>query len=104
MLGNPNVMSGSLDKGQSVFAILDRLRRLSAHGMEAPAGAASSSTPGEEYDDDDREGDGSVMLCSPPVPSEDSEVELAASDITSVFDDRGTLEFEMPASTFLCSS
>ena len=98
MLGNPNVMSGSLDKGrQSVFAILDRLRRPSAHGTEAPAGAASSSTPGEEYDDDDREGDGSVMLYSPLVPSEDSEVELAASDVMSVFDDGETLEVEMPA-------
>jgi hypothetical protein len=93
-------MSGSLDKGrQSVFAILDRLRRPSAHGTEAPAGAApsSESTPGDEYDDDDREGDGSVMLYAPLVPSEDSEVELAASDITSVFDDGETLEYEQPA-------
>ncbi|KAI0271809.1 hypothetical protein BGY98DRAFT_1100211 [Russula aff. rugulosa BPL654] len=95
LLGNPNVMSGSLDKGrQSVFAILDRLRRPSAHGTEAPAGAAPSSTSGEEYDDNDREGDGSVMLYSPLVPSEDSEVELAASDIMSVFDDGETLEYE----------
>lgn len=96
LLGNPNVMSGSLDKGrQSVFAILDRLRRPSAHGTEAPAGAPSS-TSGQEYDDD-REGDGSVMLYSPLVPSEDSEVELAASDIMSVFDDGETLEYELPA-------
>ena len=57
----------------------------------------SSSTPVEEYDDDDREGDGSVMLYSLLVPSEVSEVELAASDIMSMFDDGGTLEFEMPA-------
>lgn len=98
LLGNPSVMSGSLDKGrQSVFAILDRLRRPSAPGTEAPAGAAPSSTPGEEYDDDDREGDGSVMLYAPLVPGEDSEVELAASDITSVFDDGETLEYEQPA-------
>lgn len=97
LLGNPNVMSGSLDKGrQSVFAILDRLRRPSAPGTEAAAGAASSSTPGEE-NDDDREGDGSVMLYAPLVPGEDSEVELAASDITSVFDDGETLEYEQPA-------
>ncbi|KAF8506526.1 hypothetical protein F5888DRAFT_1602652 [Russula emetica] len=94
-LGNPNVMSGSLDKGrQSVFAILDRLRP-SAHGTEAPAGAAPSSKPGGEYDD--REGDGSVMLYTPLVPSEDSEVELAASDIMSVYDDGETLEYEQPA-------
>ena len=98
LLGNPNVMSGSLDKGrQSVFAILDRLRRPSAHGTEAPAGAAPSSTPAEERDDDDREGDGSIMLYTPLVPSEDSEVELAASDIMSVFDDGETLEYEQPA-------
>jgi hypothetical protein len=89
LLGNPNVMSGSLDMGrQSVFAILDRLRRPSAHGTEAPAGAALSSTPGE---------DGSVMLYAPLVPNEDSEVEIAASDITSVFDDGETLEYEEPA-------
>jgi hypothetical protein len=91
-------MSGSLDKGrQSVFAILDRLRRPSAHGTEASPGAEPSSTPGEEYNDDDREGDGSVMLYAPLVPGEDSEVELAASDITSVFDDGETLEYEQPA-------
>ena len=98
LLGNPNVMSGSLDKGrQSVFAILDRLRRPSAHGTEALAGAAPSSTPGGELDDDDREGDGSIMLYTPLVPSEDSEVELAASDIMSVYDDGETLEYEQPA-------
>jgi hypothetical protein len=98
LLGNPNVMSGSLDKGrQSVFAILDRLRRPSAHGTDAPGGAVPSSTPGEEYNDDDREGDGSVMLYAPLVPNEDDEVELAASDITSVFDDGETLEYEQPA-------
>src|SRR6266436_4322578 len=72
LLGNANIMSGSLDKGrQSVFAILDRLRRPSAHGTEARAGDAPSSTSGQEPDDD-REGDVSVMLYSPLVPSEDS--------------------------------
>ena len=60
------------------------------------AGAAPSSSPGEEYDRD-REGDGSIMLYDPLVPSEDSEVELAASDITSLFDDGETLEYEQPA-------
>ena len=56
-------MSGFFDKGrQSVFAILDRLGRPPTHGTEAPAGAAPSSTPEGEYDGDDREGDGSVML------------------------------------------
>jgi hypothetical protein len=48
LLSNPNVMSGSLDKGrQSVFAILDRLRRPSAHGTEAPASrSAARKEPG----------------------------------------------------------
>lgn len=97
-LGNSNIMSGSLDKGrQSVFTILDHLRRPSPHRTEASAGATPSSTLGEEHDGDDGEGDGSVMLYSPLVPSEDSEVELAASDIMSVFDDGETLEYEQPA-------
>jgi hypothetical protein len=37
------------------------------------------------------------MLYAPLVPNEDSEVEIAASDITSVFDDGETLEYEEPA-------
>lgn len=91
LLGNANVMSGSLDKGrQSVFAVLDRLRRPSAHATEAPADATPSSTSDEEQDD-------SIMLYGPLVPSEDSEVELAASDIVSVFDDGETVEYEQPA-------
>jgi hypothetical protein len=98
LLGNTNVMSGSLDKGrQSVFAILDRLRRPSARATEIPAGSAPSSISEEEQDDEDCEGDSSIMLYGPLVPSEDSEVELAASDIMSVFDDGETFEFEQPA-------
>ncbi|KAI9508361.1 hypothetical protein F5148DRAFT_979929 [Russula earlei] len=93
LLNNTNAMSGSLEKGrQSVFTILDRLRRPSRM-EEAPAGSAPSSM--EEQDED--EGDGSVMLYGPIVPSDDSEVELAASDIMSVFDDGESLEFEQPA-------
>lgn len=92
LLGNVNVMNGSLDKGrQSVFAILDRLRRPSARAMEDSAGSAA------EQDDEGSEEDNSVMLYGPLVPSEDSEVELAASDIVSVFDDGETLEYEQPA-------
>ncbi|KAI0287729.1 hypothetical protein BC826DRAFT_972020 [Russula brevipes] len=98
LLGNVNVMSGSLDKGrQSVFAILDRLRKPSARATEAPVDSAPSSVSGEEQDAEDDEGDSSIMLYGPLVPSEDSEVELAASDIMSVFDDGETLEFEQPA-------
>jgi len=97
-LGNANVMSGSFDKGrQSVFSILDRLRRPSTHGTEALDGAAPPSTSGEEQDDNNQEGDDSIMLYTPLVPSEDSEVEIAASDIMSVFDDGETLEYERPS-------
>jgi hypothetical protein len=98
LLGNANIMSGSLDKGrQSVFAILDRLRRPSARATEAPTGSAPSPVQetreeAEEYDDGS-----SIMLYGPIVPSEDSEVELAASDIMSVFDDGESLEFEQPS-------
>ena len=91
-------MCGSLDKGrQSVFAVLDRLRRPSGRTKEAPAGSAPSSVSEREYDDDDDDGDSSIMLYGPLVPDEDSEVEIAASDVMSVFDDGETLEFERPA-------
>jgi hypothetical protein len=50
-----------------------------------------------EDDEDEDDGHGSIMLYGPLVPSEDSEVELAASDVMSVFDDGETLEFERPA-------
>ena len=94
LLGNTNVMSGSLDKGrQSVFAILDRLRRPSARATEVPAGSATS----EEQDGEENEGDNSLMLYAPLVPTEDSEIEIAASDVMSEFDDGETLEYEEPA-------
>jgi hypothetical protein len=65
--------------------------------MEDPAGSAPSSKSKEEQDDEGSEGDSSIMLYTPLVPSEDSEVELAASDIMSVYDDGETLEYEQPA-------
>jgi hypothetical protein len=65
--------------------------------MEASAGAAPSSASEREQDESDDDGDNSVMLYGPIVPSEDSEVELAASDIMSEFDDGETLEYEEPA-------
>lgn len=96
LLGNTNVMSGSTDKRQSVFEILDRLRRPSGRAMEdsndLPSAISEEGQGNDEYEDD-----GSIMLYGPLVPSEDSEVELAASDIMSVFDDGETLEFERPA-------
>ncbi|KAI0248359.1 hypothetical protein BJV78DRAFT_1284875 [Lactifluus subvellereus] len=98
LLGNANAMGGSLDKGrQSVFAILDRLRRPSARAMEAPADSAPSSVSEEQEGAENDDENSSIMLYGPLVPSEDSEVELAASDIMSVFDDGETFEFEQPA-------
>ena len=94
LLGNTNVMSGSTDKRQSVFEILDHIRRPSGRAMGASNDLQSSEEEqeNEEYDDNS-----SIMLYGPLVPSEDSEVELAASDIMSVFDDGEMLEFERPA-------
>ena len=98
LLGNANVMGGSLDKGrQSVFAILDRLRRPSARTTEAPTDSAPSSVSEEQGRSDDDDEDSGIMLYGPLVPNEDSEVELAASDIMSVYDDGETQEFEQPA-------
>ncbi|KAI9455902.1 hypothetical protein BJY52DRAFT_1224430 [Lactarius psammicola] len=97
LLGNTNVMSGSLDKSrQSVFAILDRLRRPSGRAMET-SNDLQSSVSEEEQENEEYDDGSSIMLYGPLVPSEDSEVELAASDIMSVFDDGETLEFERPA-------
>jgi hypothetical protein len=99
LLGNTNVMSGSTDKRQSVFEILDRIRRPSGRAMEA-SNDLQSSVSEEEQENEEYESyddSSSIMLYGPLVPSEDSEVELAASDIMSVFDDGETLEFERPA-------
>jgi hypothetical protein len=63
-------------------------------------GASATSSPSsvsERQDEGDEDGDSSIMLYGPLVPSEDSEVELAASDVMSVFDDGETLEYEQPA-------
>jgi hypothetical protein len=99
LLGNAKIMSGSLDKGrQSVFAILDRLRRPSARATEAPTGSAPSPVHEEAREEAEEYDDGSsIMLYGPIFPGEDSEVELAASDIMSVFDDGESLESEQPS-------
>ncbi|KAH9178541.1 hypothetical protein EDB89DRAFT_953833 [Lactarius sanguifluus] len=98
LLGNTNAMSGSLDKGrQSVFAILDRLRRPSGRAVETSNDPPSSMSEEEEQENEEYDDGSSIMLYGPLVPDEDSEVELAASDIMSVFDDGETLEFERPA-------
>jgi hypothetical protein len=76
----------------------DRLRRPSAHPMEASANSSvPASVSGCEQDEEDDDGDSSIMLYCPLAPSEDSEVELPTSNVMSVFDDGETLEFEQPA-------
>lgn len=97
LLGNTSVMSGSTDKRQSVFEILDRLRRPSGRATEVSNDLPSAISEEGEEGNEEYEDDSSIMLYGPIVPSEDSEVELAASDIMSVFDDGETLEFERPA-------
>ncbi len=96
LLGNASVMNSPDKNRQSVFSILDRLRRPSGRANESsndlPSSVSEEEQEAEEYDDNS-----SIMLYGPIVPSEDSEVELAASDIMSVFDDGETLEFERPA-------
>ena len=96
-LRNANALYGPLDKSrQSVFAILDRLRRPSGRAMETSNGPPSSVSE-EEQENEEYDDRSSIMLYGPLVPSEDSEVEIAASDIMSEFDDGETFEFERPA-------
>ncbi|KAI0315660.1 hypothetical protein OF83DRAFT_1130888 [Amylostereum chailletii] len=94
MLSNVSLMNGSLDKGrQSVFAMLDRMR-ISRRSPPTAAAPDEISDVAELLDDDDNE---SVMLYGPLVPDEDSEVEIAASDVMSTYDDGETIEYERPA-------
>ena len=89
-------MNGSLEKGrQSVFAILDRLRIPGMHSAVSPDTPLSErAKESGQYSDDDS----SVMLYGPLVPTDESEVEIARSDIVSVCDDgEEVLEFERPA-------
>lgn len=73
------VMNGSVERGrESVWSVLDRLR-----SPFIKKGAISelneASRPGAEYEDDN----GSVMMYGPLEPTEDSEIEIARSEIIS---------------------
>jgi hypothetical protein len=90
LLTDAGLMNGKA-AGTGVFALLDRLRFRNATPAASPP--AANTMP---YDDDSDAGSG-VMLYAPLEPDESSEVELAASDCMSVFDDGETVEFERPA-------
>ncbi|KAH7925522.1 hypothetical protein BV22DRAFT_1033891 [Leucogyrophana mollusca] len=69
------IMNGSIERGrQSVWSVLDRLRRPQEEGKEA------GGNVGVDPDDDDS----SVMMYAPLEPTEGSEVEIALSEIVSV--------------------
>lgn len=81
-------MNGSLEKGrQSVFSILDRLRSPAPSRPTSIASSAGLAPPDVENYEDDMDDNESIMLYGPLEPTEDSEVELARSDIMSVCDD-----------------
>lgn len=74
------IMNGSVDRGrESVWSVLDRLRSpLSKKDVVSEPNEASR--PGAEYEDDN----GSVMMYGPLEPTEDSEIEIARSEIVSL--------------------
>jgi hypothetical protein len=70
--------------------------------MKASAGSAPSSESEKEQDEEGDDGDDSIMLYCPLLdsesePIESSEVELAASNATYIFDNGKTLEFSQSA-------
>ena len=89
LLSSASIMNGSLSKGgQSVWSVLDRLR----------SPKASAKVPGghrAEEDDDDEDEDASVMMYAPLQPDNNSEVEVARSEICSV-DEEGEVISERP--------
>lgn len=74
-------MNGSIDRGrESVWSVLDRLRS----PLTKKDGTVDPNTDelriGAEYEDDN----GSVMMYGPLEPTEDSEIEIARSEIVSL--------------------
>ncbi|KAG2043447.1 hypothetical protein BDR03DRAFT_886995 [Suillus americanus] len=90
------VMNGSVDRGrESVWSVLDRLRSpLTKRDGAAEPGAEEPRT-GAEYEDDN----GSVMMYGPLEPTEDSEIEIARSEIVSLNGDGE--EIRTPQLTFV---
>ncbi|KAG0704503.1 hypothetical protein DFH29DRAFT_911595 [Suillus ampliporus] len=94
-----SVMNGSIDRGrESVWSVLDRLRSplSKKDGIAEPnADAEEELRPGAEYEDDN----GSVMMYGPLEPTEDSEIEIARSEIVSLNGDGE--EIRTPQLTFV---
>jgi hypothetical protein len=90
------VMNGSIDRGrESVWSVLDRLRSpLTKRDGTAEPNAEEPRT-GAEYEDDN----GSVMMYGPLEPTEDSEIEIARSEIVSINGDGE--EIRTPQLTFV---
>ena len=74
------IMNGSIERGrESVWSVLDRLRSPRSKGnMDSEPNEVLH--PGAEYEDDN----GSVMMYGPLEPTEDSEIEIARSEIVSL--------------------
>lgn len=90
------IMNGSVDRGrESVWSVLDRLRSpLTKRDGTAQPNAEELHT-GAEYEDDN----GSVMMYGPLEPTEDSEIEIARSEIVSLNGDGE--EIRTPQLTFV---
>ncbi|KAG1816094.1 uncharacterized protein BJ212DRAFT_1356368 [Suillus subaureus] len=74
------VMNGSVDRGrESVWSVLDRLRSPLAKSDSTAEPNVEEPRTGAEYEDDN----GSVMMYGPLEPTEDSEIEIARSEIVS---------------------
>ncbi|KAG1777722.1 hypothetical protein EV702DRAFT_1100322 [Suillus placidus] len=89
------VMNGSIDRGrESVWSVLDRLRSPLTKRDGAAEPSAEEPRTGAEYEDDN----GSVMMYGPLEPTEDSEIEIARSEIVSLNGDGE--EIRTPQLTF----
>lgn len=90
------VMNGSIDRGrESVWSVLDRLRSPITMRNDTAGPNAEGPRTGAEYEDDN----GSVMMYGPLEPTEDSEIEIARSEIVSLNGDGE--EIRTPQLTFV---
>lgn len=90
------VMNGSIDRGrESVWSVLDRLRSPLTKRDGTAEPSAEELRTGAEYEDDN----GSVMMYGPLEPTEDSEIEIARSEIVSLNGDGE--EIRTPQLTFV---
>ena len=81
LLSSPSAMNGSVSKGrESVWSALERLRP-HPHPKEEPRENGENNEHEAETNDVDMS---SVMICCPLQPTEDTEVEIARSEVVSV--------------------